>query len=170
MLILVTFVLLFALFNVAAAVSRPDQNRGNFAEEFLASKATQYGVRPTSTATFPPSRLLRNLHYSSTIFTIGPRIVAATLVVLVGAGIQRDDRLLDWYILDDVHMGQSSGRAVCEVVWIGAVVQIFYGQYQPRPKAQRNNNTEPDKDPKSNPHLPPSSSGQHLLHARARNQ
>ncbi|KAG8946822.1 hypothetical protein FRC04_011369 [Tulasnella sp. 424] len=170
LLTLVTFVLLFALFNVAAAISRPDQNRGSFAEDFLASKATQYGVRPTSTATFPPPRLLRHLHYSSTIFKIAPRIVAVTLMGLLGAGLQLADQLLDRDMLDVEHIGLSIGRAVCEVVWIGGVVQIFYSLCQPRPKAQRTHTTEADEDPNSNPHLPPSSSGHHLLHARHQNQ
>ncbi|KAG8946824.1 hypothetical protein FRC04_011371 [Tulasnella sp. 424] len=181
LLTLVTFALLFALFNVAAAISRPDQNRGSFAEDFVAFKATQYGVRPTSTATFPPPRLLRHLHYSSTIFKISPRIVAVTLVGLVGAALQLADRLLDRDVLDDAHMGLSIGGAVCEVVWIGGVVQIFTVRFaftpvlgqrlcQPRPETQRMHTTEADEDPNSNPHLPPSSSGRHLLHARPKNQ
>ncbi|KIO33391.1 hypothetical protein M407DRAFT_17659 [Tulasnella calospora MUT 4182] len=162
---LATFTLLSLLFRSAEAISHPDGNRGSVAEDFLASNAAKYGVRPTSTSTVPP-RILHHLNYSSTISKLVPRILAATLAGLVAAGLQLADRLLDRDLFDTTHIGISIGRGICEVVWIVGVTHLFYGLCKPRPKIQRTH-TEADDEPAApNPHLRPSSSGNHLLQAR----
>lgn len=51
---IVTFVVLFALLNVAAAASCPDQNRGSVTEDYLATK----GLRTASDPSRPPLFLL----------------------------------------------------------------------------------------------------------------
>lgn len=130
--ILATFTLLSMLFRFADAISRLDghPSRGSVAEEFLASKATQYGVRPSSTSTVPPRRL-RELNYFTTISKLVPRILTLTLAGLVAAGLQLADRLLDRDTLE-ANIGMSVGSGVCEVLWIGGVTHLFYGEFQIR--------------------------------------
>ncbi|KAG8917423.1 hypothetical protein FRC00_013643, partial [Tulasnella sp. 408] len=159
------------LFRFADAISRLDghPSRGSVAEDFLASKATLYGVRPSSTSTVPPRRL-RELNYSTTISKLVPRILILTLVGLVAAGLQLADRLLDRDMLDSTHVGTSVGKGVCEVLWIGGLTHLFYGLCKPRPKVQRTPIEADDDHPASSTHLPPSSSGNHLLHTRSNHQ
>ncbi|KAG8946820.1 hypothetical protein FRC04_011367 [Tulasnella sp. 424] len=124
----VTFALLFALFNFAAAISRPDQNRGSFAEDFLASKATQHSVRPSSTATSP--LLASSVVFTTRLPSSGSLLESSPSRSWVWSepvsNLTLANRRLDRDMLDVVHIGLSIGRAVCEVAWVGRVVQIFY--------------------------------------------
>ncbi|KAG8972599.1 hypothetical protein FRC05_009709 [Tulasnella sp. 425] len=128
LLTLVTFALLFALFNFAAAISRPDQNRGSFAEDFLASKATQHSVRPSSTATSP--LLASSVVFTTRLPSSGSLLESSPSRSWVWSepvsNLTLANRRLDRDMLDVVHIGLSIGRAVCEVAWVGRVVQIFY--------------------------------------------